>query len=51
MRVYLKSRSDRYEATGEYNEITKELFVLKGSRVTSTIASGSFRGAKSVTDI
>lgn len=48
MKVYLKSRSGRYEATGEYNEITKELFVLKGSRVSSTIACGSFRGAKSV---
>lgn len=48
MRVYLKNRSGSYEATGEYNEITKELVVLKGSRVSSTIASGSFRSAKSV---
>ena len=48
MKVYLKSRSGRYEATGEYNKITKELIVLKGSKVSASISNGSFRSARSV---
>lgn len=48
MRVYLKSRSGSYEATGEYNKITKELIVLKESKVSASISNGSFRSARSV---
>lgn len=48
MKVYLKSRSGSYAATGEYNKITKELIVLKESKVSASISNGSFRSARSV---
>ncbi len=48
MKVHLKSRSGSYEATGEYNKITKELVVLSGSKVSNSISNGSFRSARSV---
>lgn len=48
MRVYLKSRTGKYDATGDYNFTTRELVILKGSRVSSTISQGSFRSAKTV---
>lgn len=45
MKVHLKSRSGSYEATGEYNKITKELVVLSGSKVSNSISNGSFRSS------
>lgn len=49
MKVYLKRARNNIEATGEYNIETKSLTVLKGSRVSDTIAyTEKFRGARTI---
>lgn len=49
MRVYLKRARKNIEAVGEFNIETKTLTVLKGSRVSDTIAyTEKFRGAKTI---
>ena len=49
MRLYLKRNKGDISATGEYNLSTKELVVLKGSKISDNIAySEKFRGAKTI---
>lgn len=49
MRVYLKSTKRMIDAVGEYNENTKELIVLKNSKVSSHVSEAEkFRGANTV---
>lgn len=49
MLVYLKRKNGNIEAKGEYNADTKTLTVLKGSRISETIAyTEKFRGAKTI---
>ena len=49
MRVYLKSVKRMIDTVGEYNEKTKELIVLKGSKVSGYVSEAEkFRGANTV---
>lgn len=49
MKLFLKNRNDRFDATAEYNLQTGEFVVLKGSRVSDSISNApTFRGAKSI---
>lgn len=49
MRVYLRSVKRMIDAVGEYNEDTKELIVLKDSKVSSCVSEAEkFRGANTV---
>ena len=49
MKLYIKRRKDGIEAVADYDAHQKRFVVLKGSRVSSTIAySEKFRGAKSI---
>lgn len=49
MRVYIYRERIGVKATGDYNENTGELVVLKGSKVSETIAeSKSFRAANPI---
>ena len=49
MKVYLKRVKNNIEAIGEYDVETKTLTVLKGSRVSNSIAyTEKFRGAKTI---
>lgn len=46
MKVFLKSKKSDYEAVGEYNELTNELIVKKGSIVSTDIKE--FKGTQSI---
>lgn len=49
MKVYINSSKSNIKAIGEFNKITRELLVLKGSKISENIAhSEKFRGAKSI---
>lgn len=49
MQVYINSKKSNIDAIGEFNINTRELLVLKGSKVSDSIAySEKFRGAKSI---
>ena len=49
MRLYLKRNKGDISAIGEYDTQTKNMTVLKGSRVSDNIAySEKFRGAKTI---
>jgi hypothetical protein len=49
MKVYLKRKNGDVEATGIFNESTRSLTVLKGSRVSSQVHhTEKFRGAKTI---
>ena len=48
MKIYLKSRSGKYDAVGEYDLDTKEVVVLKDSIVSSSVSGGKFRSASAV---
>jgi hypothetical protein len=49
MKLYLISKKNSISATGEYNPATKQLTVLKGSRVSDFISyAEKFRGADSI---
>ncbi len=48
MKVFLKSRSGRYEAVDEYCADTRKLIVKAGSRVSENVSVGKFRSAKVV---
>ena len=49
MRLYLKRNKGDISAIGEYDFKTKEMIVLKGSRISDRIAySEKFRGAKTI---
>lgn len=49
MKVYINRIKNDISAIGEFNEQTRELKVLKGSKVSQKIAySEKFRGAKSI---
>ncbi len=49
MKLYLKSRNDRFDAIAEYNIKTGAFIVLKGSRVSDSISTApTFRGAKAI---
>ncbi len=47
-KLYLVSRKKEYNATAVFNDSSKEMTVLKGSIISSSIAGGMFRSAKSV---
>lgn len=49
MKLYLKNRNDRFDATAEYNQQTGEFIVLKGSRVSDSISTApTFRSVKTI---
>lgn len=49
MKVYINSIKNDIQAVGEYNKKTKEIIVLKGSKLSKKIAySEKFRGSKSI---
>lgn len=49
MKVFLKNERKDIDAVGEFNKITRELKVLKNSKVSKDIAySAKFRGSKSI---
>jgi hypothetical protein len=49
MKLYLIKKKNSISATGEYNPTTKQLTVLKGSRVSDFITyTAKFRGAGSI---
>lgn len=49
MRVYIKRKNNTVNAIAEYNIAEKSFVVLKGSKVSDSIAySTSFRGSKSI---
>lgn len=48
MKIYLANKSEEYKAVAEYDVETNQCVVLSGSIVSSSIAQGSFRSAKSV---
>ena len=49
MKLYLKNRNDRFDASAEYNLQTGEFVVLKGSRVSDSISTApTFRGVKAI---
>lgn len=49
MKVYIKNEKRKVDAVGEFNEMTRELVVLKGTTVSKEIAySEKFRGSKSI---
>lgn len=49
MKLYLKSRNDRFDASAEYNPQTEVFVVLRGSRVSENISTApTFRGAKTI---
>ena len=49
MKLYLKNRNDRFDATAEYNLQSGEFVVLKGSRVSDSVSTApTFRGARTV---
>lgn len=49
MTLYLKRSKSNVSATGKYNPATKQLTVLKGSRVSDSIAyTEKFRGAGTI---
>ena len=47
----MKSRKCIYEASGIFNENEHTLTVLKGSRVSKNVSSGTFRSSKSIMKI
>lgn len=52
MRIFMKTRSGRYDAQADYDLETKKTTVLKGSLLSSDIAnSKSFRGGKKVMNL
>jgi len=49
MKFYLKNRNGRYDAVGEYDEVTHMFTVLKDSRVSDFVSnSDKFRGIKTI---
>lgn len=49
MKLYLKRKNKSVEAIAEYDVVTKNITILKGSVISEKIAySNSFRGAKSI---
>lgn len=49
MKLYLRNRNDKFDASAEYNTQTGAFVVLKGSRVSDSISTApTFRGAKTV---
>ena len=49
MKVYITRKNNSINAIGEYNIKTKELTVLKGSKISSSIAnSEKFKGANTI---
>lgn len=49
MKVYLKRQKNNVDAIAEFDLITKGMTVLKGSKLSATIAhTEKFRGAKSI---
>ena len=49
MKVYIKSKKNNIDAVGDFNINTRELIVLKNSKVSDNIAhSERFRGSKSI---
>lgn len=48
IKLYLVSRTKEYSAEALYDNLTREITVLKGSIISSSIAGGTFRSAKSV---
>ena len=48
MKLYLTGRKGQVDAVAEYQPDSGELIVLKGSRISSTVAGGKFRSARSV---
>ena len=49
MKVFLKSKTEKYNAQGKYDPSTKQMTVLKGSVVSQMVSyNGKFRGAASI---
>lgn len=48
MKVYLSGRKGQVDAIAEYLIDSGELIVLKGSRISESVAGGKFRSARSV---
>ena len=49
MKLYIKRKNNSVNAVAEYDMVRKTFVVLKGSKVSDSIAnSASFRGAKSI---
>ena len=48
MKLYLKGRKGQVDAVAEYQCDSSELIVLKGSKISSTVAGGKFRSSRSV---
>ena len=48
IRIFLKSKRGVYDAVALFDTVLKTVTVLKGSRISSTVAGGRFRSSKSI---
>lgn len=48
IRLYLKSKRNKYDAVAEFDTSTNQMTVLKNSLISSKVAGGMFKSSKSV---